>query len=107
MATLILPAFQNIPAFSYQINLDGTNYTLRYTFNTRMDKWIFDIRTEFGDPIITGVPIISDHPIIERFRDDRLPPGGFFAFDTSGQSVDPGRFDLGNRVQIIYVEEVT
>lgn len=106
MANLILPASQSLPAFSYQIELEGTTYTFRYNFNQRMDRWIFDIRTEFGDPIIAGIPLVSDWPILGRFQDERLPPGFLFAFDTSGQRVDPGRFDLGNRVQMIYQESV-
>lgn len=106
MANRILPAFQTLPAFSYQIDLQGTVYTLRYTFNTRMDKWTLDIRTEFEAPIVVGQPIISDWPIFERFRDTRLPPGILFAYDTSGQAIDPGRFDLGNRVQMIYQDGV-
>lgn len=107
MAHLELPVERTLPSFSYQVQLDGTIYTLRYTFNDRMGKWFLDLRTEIGDPIVEGIPIVSDWDLFGRFRDDRLPPGNLFAFDTSGLSVDPGRYDLGERVSMIYEEEET
>ena len=105
MANISLPTRQNLPIYSYTIDLDGTTYTLRYRYNSRMEKWFLDFRTETGESIVEGIPIVADWPIFDRFQDDRLPPGILFAFDTSGQAEDPGRYDLGNRVQMIYQEE--
>jgi hypothetical protein len=69
-----------------------------------MGKWFIDVRTNIGEPIVEGIPIVADWPILDRFKDSRLPEGNIFAFDTSGQGIDPGRYDLGNRVQMIYEE---
>lgn len=107
MANLILPTDRALPAFSYQVQLDGTTYTLRYTFNDRMNKWFVGINTELDEVIVAPVPIVAEWPLFNRFQDQRLPPGSIFAYDTSRTNTDPERFDLGERVIMIYREEGT
>lgn len=107
MAILQLTAQNNLPSFRYTILLDGTNYTLTYTFNSRMGKWFLDLADAVGNEIVSQVPIIASWPLFDRFNDLAVPPGTLFAFDTSGQDLDPGQFDLGDRVLIFYATEGT
>jgi hypothetical protein len=107
MAIIECPTKNDLPAYQYVISLDGTNYTLTFTFNDRMGKWFLNLGDATNNPIINQVPIIASMPLFNRFVGAAIPPGTLFAFDTSGQDMDPGRFDLGDRVRLLYAEEGT
>lgn len=104
MAYLECPTRNDLPAFSYTIPLDGTTFTLSYTFNDRMNKWFLELGDQFGVTIVSAVPIVSSWPLFDRFKGLAIPKGTLFAFDSSGQDLDPARFDLGARVRIFYKE---
>lgn len=104
MALLETPTRKDLPSYQYVINLEGTNYTLTFTFNDRMGKWFLNLGDSKNTTIISQVPIIASWPLFDRFIADAVPPGTLFAFDSSGTSTDPGRFDLGDRVRLIYAE---
>lgn len=104
MANLELPTRLDLPAYNYRVTLEGTVYTLFFTYNQRMGKWILGLGDEQGNLLVAGVPLIANWPLFFRFKDEGLPPGDIAAHDSSGQSQDPGRFDLGGRVRIYYRE---
>lgn len=104
MAIIEIPTRTDLPAYNYVVNLDGTSYKLSFTFNERMGKWFVAIATAIGEQIIDPVPVIATWPIFKRFKDSRLPGGTIFPFDTAGKNEDPGRFDLGDRVRLLYEE---
>lgn len=107
MAMVECPTQDNLPAYRYVILLDGTNYTLTFTFNNRMSKWFLNLGDSVNNPIISQVPVIANWPLFDRFNEAAIPLGTLFAFDTSGQNLDPGQFDLGNRVKQFYAEKGT
>ena len=104
MALIECPTRKDLPAYKYVTTLDGTSYQLDFTFNDRMSKWFLSISDSQGNVIVDPVPIVATWPLFDRFKDARLPPGTLFAFDSSGQNMDPGRFDLGDRVRLLYQE---
>lgn len=106
MANLLeIPTRNDLPSYTYVISLDGVNFTLRYTFNDRMGKWFLNLADGLGNDIINQVPIIASMPLFNRFVAAAIPAGTLFPFDTSGQNMDPGRFDLGDRVRMLYAED--
>jgi len=104
LTTLVIPVRADLPAYTFQIELDGSLYTLTFRYNERMDRWLMDIADENEDALLLGIPILTDFNLIERFKDDNLPPGEFFALDESGAQKYAGREDLGNDIKLFYVE---
>lgn len=104
MSVFQLPARPSVPAYRYRIDLDGEIFVLDYEYNSRMGKWLLQIEDEEGEVLIAHAPIIVNWPIFERFIQEELPAGVIAAYDSSGQNEDPGRFDLGSRVKMIYRE---
>jgi hypothetical protein len=94
----------NAGAFKQKIDLEGIFYTFNFQWNSRMSIWSLDILTEAEDPIVQGLPIFVNLNVIERFKDSRLPPGKIYFLDTSGNVSNPLRFDLGQRVSMLYEE---
>lgn len=99
-----MPVRSDIPAYKFQIDLEGTLYTFTFRYNSRMSRWIMDIADENETTILLGVPVLTEFSLIERFKDDRLPPGAFLALDESGNQKQPAREDLGNDVKLFYIE---
>lgn len=104
MSTVELPTRRGLPAYRYRIELDGTTYVLDYVYNERMAKWLVQVEDEEGNVLVAHVPIIVNWPILARFADQAMPDGDIAAYDSSGENQNPGRFDLGARVRMVYRE---
>lgn len=102
MAIKLIPLNSTNPAFEFDISLDGETYTFDFHFNTRVGLWFFSISKSFGEPSISPIPLIVDYPLTETFKTADVPPGSLIAVDESDQSIDPGREDLGSRVNLYY-----
>lgn len=111
MAYLECPTRNDLPAYNYIITLEGTPYRLDFTWNARMNngvgKWMLQISDAQSNVIIGNVPVVATWPLFDRFKTKTLPPGTLFAFDSSGQNLDPGRFELGDRVRLFYLESTS
>lgn len=95
-------------AFEQQATLDGVTYTLKFRWNVRYNAWTMHVLDSEG--VIAhrvGLVLRVNFPMDLYVRDPhRSPPGIFVAVDTSGPAdfgEDPGFDDLGNRVQIEYL----
>jgi hypothetical protein len=100
-----IPLTNESSYFDLNFDLEDTRYTLGFAWNIRMNKWFMSISTADGTPILMGQPVFVSWDMFSRFKDQRLPRGGFLFFDSSGANLDPERDDLGQRVQLFYFEE--
>ena len=100
-----IPLRADSPAFKFQITLDAVEYTLQFSWNSRMARWFFDISTSDGTAIVMGQPVLVNFALMLRFKDTALPQGRLYFYDTSGAALDPDRFDLGSRVVMYYEDE--
>lgn len=107
MALLECPTRNDLPSYNYVISLDGTNYGLSFTYNSRMGKWLLELTDAFQNSIIAPVPVVAMWPLFDRFVGNAIPPGRLFCYDSSGQNLDPSRYDLGDRCRIYYDEADT
>lgn len=101
-----VPLTSDVENFTQVTALDGTNYVFVFRWNERAQAWHFDLYTEDGEPIAMGVRVVVSWPLLRRCVSARRPPGELIAVDTTGQG-DPGRSDLGARVQLQYIEAET
>jgi hypothetical protein len=104
---LEMPVRTDLPSYHFQHDLEGKTYDLEFNWNDRGGFWTMDLNDELGSPIITGVRVITDYPLLSDYRVDGVPPGVFIAYDTGGESKDAGVDDFGTRVLLIYRESTT
>lgn len=104
MAIKQIAVVSSIPNYEFKTDLDGVTYTLSFRYNSRMDRWIMDIKTEDDDPIIMGIPILLGVSLIKRFADSRLPAGDIFAISVGTTTAEAGKEDLGENVLLLYQE---
>jgi hypothetical protein len=89
----------------YNFLFDVLNQTFRFDFdwNVRESRWYFSVYTSEDVPIILGQPILANYDMLGRFRLSQFADFDLIFVDTSGQFLDPGRFDLGSRV-LAYID---
>jgi hypothetical protein len=86
--------------------LDGEFYTLRLRWNERDAGWRLHIGAGDGTPIAHSIALRADTPIQAHLQHlPGLPPGIFACIDTTNQGIDPEFDELGDRVQLYYIEE--
>jgi hypothetical protein len=90
-----------------ETTLDGTRYLLHFTFNQREDAWYVSLHDVNDVPLASGAKIVANWFLFLRKIDPAtMPPGLMFVSDSSGGGTDPGVNELGERVKLIYIEEV-
>jgi hypothetical protein len=107
MAIKQIPTNFPSPDFRFDIELDGTVYGFRFVYNERTDRYAMSIFTETGDEIVTGVAVVSNWKLLDRFKDTRLPPGRLFTMDVTGGTAEPTKETFGDTVVLCYDEATT
>lgn len=92
------------PFYTMTCVLDGTDYLFEFRHNQREDCWYFSVATTDGEPLASGVKIVSDRFLLARFADVRLPPGRLVAISNTTDKSPPRLDELGEdrRVTLIY-----
>ena len=107
MAILQIPVRNDLPAYTFRIDLEASTYTFGFRYNTRMSRWIWDVMDANGNPLVMGIPLLSGLDLLSRFKVEGLPPGRFALLDEQGETYTPERYDLGERVVMLYEESTT
>ncbi|MEW5803908.1 MAG: hypothetical protein AB1847_17575 [bacterium] len=103
LSLLQLPVKSDIGHYELKTELDKVKYTFSFRFNTRADRWIMDIKTDGGEILVAGIPLLAGVDFLSGFRaDTRLPQGVLFLLNTVDENASPGRDDLGNNALLIY-----
>lgn len=93
------------PVQRLQAVLDGTTYQIDLTWQPRDQTWRMNFCRANGDPIVIRRALFSGGFPLAGCVSDYRPTGGLLVVDLSGNNVDPGEFDLGDRVQLVYMTQ--
>lgn len=102
MAKQVINTSQELSSYDQRVVLDGREYVLAFQWNQREAKWYLSISDQDGSPIVHGIKVVANFPLLRRLRDRRAPPGELYAQDRSGAGADPGLRDFGTRVILVY-----
>lgn len=100
-----IPVRSDLPAYEFDITLDGKIYNLSFSWNDRTELWTMDILDETGKDLLLGVSMFTNWDLIGRFRSSELPEKKFFCVDTAGEGKNPGIDDFGSRVILVYGDD--
>lgn len=104
MAFLEIPIRSDIPAYNFQINLEGIIYTLGFRYNSRLERWVMDVKDVDEVALVTGVPLLYGIPLLDRYKNPALPPGTFILIDETNAERNPTRDGLGEDYKLLYKE---
>lgn len=107
MAVIELPVSNETSHNGFQVELEGAIYNLDFYFNTRLERWVFDILDQGEAPLLVGIPLLTGQSLAFGYTIEGLPPGEFQAVDTTGQNRHADRDTLGNEIKVVYLESGT
>lgn len=99
----ILPTDTTLARYTFEVTLANTNFKFGFEWNERAQFWTMDVMLPDGTPLAMGVKVCLGTSLIGRYKDARLPAGDIACLDTSGQRIEPGFSDLGNRVLVMFI----
>ena len=83
--------------------IDGREYVLVFAWNDRYQSWYLHILDQDSNPILYGrrlaVGVVLGRQLV---GDSRIWPGKLVCVATTQDPSDPGQFDLGSRVLLVY-----
>lgn len=97
----ILPFTSDLPRYTFTTTLDGEVYAFAVHWNQRDGAWYFDVLEEDGTAIVHGIKIVLGANLGRAVRHPLFDSWVWRAVDASGQNLDAGRSDLGQRVHVI------
>ena len=87
------------------LELGGNPYLLRVLWNERFQYFSLSIKTIDDEPIITNIKMVKNYPLIQRFRDTRLPPGEIYFVKERGKLDRPDYESIGRNEFALYYYE--
>lgn len=104
MNFLVVPARNDLPWYKFKISLSSVIYTLRFRYNTRMQRYIIDIGDSANNPIIVGLPLLINRDVNGQYVLTGLPVGTLFATDDTNLDTQPSRNSFGNDHTLFYAD---
>lgn len=81
-------------AQTFQIPLAGVTYSMTIKWNWTNASWILDIADASGNPLISGIPLVTGADLLEQYG--YVGIGGSLYVQTDNEpNVVPGYSDLG------------
>ena len=101
--------FPDTPLYTMRATLNGQEYTLRFDYAQREDRWYLSLYDAAGLPIRKGIKITSNVSTLRLTAFDARAPLGYLTFSdvtkegaTAAAGTPPGYADLGRRVSLLY-----
>ena len=104
MAVVIIPTRTDIGNYDFKISLDGSVFGISFVFNSREEFWYFDLTDSTGNAIRSGIKVVLGIPLLRLMAQTSRPLGEPIAVGPSGDAMEAGLEDLGDRVLLAYVE---
>jgi uncharacterized protein DUF6983 len=102
----IVPVIPNVNAFSVRMPLDDEFFTATLRWNDRAQRWYMDLADSQGTLLAAGLAVVSDTPLTAHLTHRTgMPRGIFVVVDGTGSGADADFDELGQRVDIVYLEE--
>ncbi len=82
--------------------LDGTDYTLTFSWNAVDESWYLQL-SDVQELAITGaLKLVSDYPLLQATSNPARPPGEIMVIDQTGVGGKPAYAELGARYVLAY-----
>lgn len=105
MAISTIPTQTGLSAWSQRTTLDGADYLLDFAWNGREACWYLSIFTIAGVPLVQGMKLVSNRPLLRRYRYIvGVPPGEIVAASLDGGISTAGYTDLSSGVLLAYFD---
>lgn len=94
----------DLPDYEMDLPLDGETFTLRFRWSAREAAHYMDVYDQDGERVAAGLKVVLGRKLGLRRIGRGMPAGALIAVDTARRGQAPGETDLGDRVQVYYLE---
>jgi hypothetical protein len=86
------------------VPFEGTDFLLDFDWNGRASAWFLSVYSADEAPLVLGIKVVSNRPLLHRFRSTPgLPAGDLVAVDFTGLIPYAGFDRLGAEVAFKYL----
>ena len=97
--------FNQASNFKEQLLLDGELFVLEFTWNALNEFWVMDIYTREEDPILLGIKIVPNYPLLSAYSMPEKPKGEIICQNVVSDTGEIERFDIGQKFELIYYSQ--
>ena len=100
-----VPTTSDFTRYVQLTEMGERRYRIRLAWQGRSAAWYFSLYAEDGTPLVLGRKLRLAYPVLRQFvATGKLPEGHLLIPDLDRSKVEPGREDLGERLQVLYGE---
>lgn len=100
----IIP-FKEPSNWNQQITLGNQSFFLEFTWNALNKFWTMDIYDIEKDPIIYGIKLVPNFPLLATYVTSRKPQGEIICQNIVEGESEIKRFDMSQKFELIYYAE--
>lgn len=105
MAFFIIPLDNDVPSYTFNVDLENERYRFVFRYNSRIDRWVFDIFDPNENTIQSGVPLTINSELLRQNVRSIKYPGVLGCTSTVREgATDPTRFTIGVDSKLVYLE---
>lgn len=101
-----IPLTSDDANYKQRVSLSGTVYIMKFHYNEFLSTWVFSLY-DSANVLIATTPARPGFNLFDRMNFDNAPEGELFFISMLESEDVPGRYDLGAKVTLIYVEGLT
>lgn len=102
MAAFVIPTRTDLEDYEIEVELTAVSFLLRFTWNYREEFWFMTVSDADSNIVAAGIKIVISKPLLLEVPGTAKPDGNLIAIDTSGEDVEAGLNDLGERVLLMW-----
>jgi len=106
MAFFVIPLDNDVPAYTFTVDMDGDSFQFEFRWNGRISQWVFDLFDGDQNAVQLGYPFYANFELLAQNVQTNRPDGAMIAIAEVG-TIDATRFNIGVEVTLIYDEVST
>lgn len=87
-----------------EVELDGTTYFLRLSWNSEAQLWALAIENAYNEVIVAGIAVVPDTPLLAAYRHLAVPAGEIVALAPDRRATISRAALPAGEVALIYVD---
>lgn len=81
-----------VPLYDLRVNLGGSEFSLRFDYSEKEDRWYVAVRDANDAPVVSGRKVVPNTNLLATATGENRPRGLLFV---NGPAVAPGFAELG------------
>lgn len=94
--------FKEAAQWQEQIELEGVIFIFSFTWNALNEFWTMDIYNRDEDPLILGIKIVPNYPLLMPYTVFGKPAGEIVCQNIVNAPDTISRFDMSQKFELVY-----